>query len=74
MARTLHKHRQSLLAWYDDSISTGPLEGVNNKLKLLQRQAFGSATSNSSNSESSHSIPFTKHSSDKYSPDLPDEP
>ena len=37
----LHKHRQSLLAWYDDSISTGPLEGVNNKLKLLQRQAFG---------------------------------
>ena len=41
MARTLHKHRQSLLAWYDDSISTGPLEGVNNKLKLLQRQAFG---------------------------------
>jgi len=41
MARTLHKHRQSLLAWYDDSISTGPLEGINNKLKLLQRQAFG---------------------------------
>lgn len=41
MARTLHKHRQSLLAWFDDPISTGPLEGVNNKLKLLQRQAFG---------------------------------
>jgi transposase len=41
MARTLHKHRQSLLAWYDDPISTGPLEGVKNKLKLLQRQAFG---------------------------------
>tara|TARA_R110002072_G_C7877076_1_gene527696 strand:+ start:98 stop:1312 length:1215 start_codon:yes stop_codon:yes gene_type:complete len=41
MARTLRKHRQSLLAWYDDPISTGPLEGVNNKLKLLQRQAFG---------------------------------
>ena len=41
MTRTLQKHRQSLLAWYDDPISTGPLEGVNNKLKLLQRQAFG---------------------------------
>ena len=41
MTRTLQKHRTSLLAWYDDPISTGPLEGVNNKLKLLQRQAFG---------------------------------
>jgi len=25
----------------DASISTGPLEGTNNKLNLLQRQAFG---------------------------------
>ena len=41
MANTLRRHRSSLLAWYDDPISTGPLEGVNNKLKLLQRQAFG---------------------------------
>jgi hypothetical protein len=35
MAKTLRKHRASLLAWYDDPISTGPLEGVNNKLKLM---------------------------------------
>jgi transposase len=41
MAKTLRKHRASLLAWYDDPISTGPLEGVNNKLKLMQREAFG---------------------------------
>jgi len=41
MANTLRGHRTHLLAWYDDPISTGPLEGVNNKLKLLQRQAFG---------------------------------
>lgn len=41
MANTLRGHRPHLLAWYDDPISTGPLEGVNNKLKLLQRQAFG---------------------------------
>lgn len=41
MANTLRGHRAHLLAWYDDPISTGPLEGVNNKLKLLQRQAFG---------------------------------
>lgn len=33
--------RPYLLAWYDHPISTGPLEGTNNKIKLLQRQAFG---------------------------------
>ena len=40
-ARTLRTHRQSILAWYEHPISTGPLEGTNNKIKLLQRQAFG---------------------------------
>ena len=34
-------NRRHLLAWYDHPISTGPLEGTNNKIKLLQRQAFG---------------------------------
>jgi transposase len=40
-AKTLQQRRQSLLAWYDYPISTGPLEAVNNKIKLLNRQAFG---------------------------------
>ena len=40
-ARTLAARRASLLAWYDHPISTGPLEAVNNKIKLLNRQAFG---------------------------------
>lgn len=40
-ARTLAARRASLLAWYDYPISTGPLEAVNNKIKLLNRQAFG---------------------------------
>lgn len=40
-ARTLLGHRTGLLAWYHDPISTGPLEGVNNKIKLLQRRAYG---------------------------------
>lgn len=40
-AKTLGSHRNSLLAWYDYPISTGPLEAVNNKIKLLNRQAFG---------------------------------
>lgn len=40
-ARTLSKHRQGIVAWYMHRISTGPLEGTNNKIKLLQRQAYG---------------------------------
>lgn len=40
-AQTLRKHRRGILAWYDHPISTGPLEGTNNKIKLLQRQAYG---------------------------------
>ncbi|WP_437231176.1 transposase [Planctomicrobium sp. SH661] len=39
-ARTLQGHRSGLLAWYHHPISTGPLEGVNNKIKLLQRRAY----------------------------------
>ncbi|HZD04046.1 MAG TPA: transposase [Longimicrobiales bacterium] len=41
MANTLSIHRQGLLAHYDVPISTGPLEGINNKIKTLQRQAYG---------------------------------
>lgn len=40
-AKTLASRRGSLLAWYDYPISTGPLEAVNNKIRLLHRQAFG---------------------------------
>lgn len=40
-ARTLQIHREGILNWYDHPISTAPLEGTNNKIKLLQRQAYG---------------------------------
>lgn len=40
-ARTLKRHRQGILAYYDYRITTGPLEGVNNKIKTLKRQAYG---------------------------------
>ena len=40
-ANTLVLHRKGILAWYDFPISTGPLEGTNNKIKTLQRQAYG---------------------------------
>lgn len=41
MSNTLSVHRVGLLAYYDVPISTGPLEGTNNKIKTLQRQAYG---------------------------------
>ena len=34
-------HAYGLLAWYEHPISTGLLEGVNNKIKTLQRRAYG---------------------------------
>lgn len=40
-ARTLLAHAPGLLAWYDYPISTGPLEGTNNKIKTMQRQHYG---------------------------------
>jgi len=40
-ANTLQGHRSGLLAWYAYPISTGPLEGTNNKIKTLKRQAYG---------------------------------
>jgi transposase len=41
IAKTLDAHRAGLLAYYDYPISTGPLEGTNNKIKTLKRQAYG---------------------------------
>ncbi|MEX2530900.1 MAG: ISL3 family transposase [Gemmatimonadota bacterium] len=41
MSNTLSLYRQGLLAYYDVPISTGPLEGTNNKIKTLQRTAYG---------------------------------
>jgi transposase len=41
LAKTLRRHAQGLLAYYDYPISTGPLEGTNNKIKTMQRQAYG---------------------------------
>jgi transposase len=41
MAATFLSHREGLLNYHRVPISTGPLEGVNNKIKTLQRQAYG---------------------------------
>ena len=40
MARTIANHFHGILAYYDFPISTGPLEGTNNKIKTMKRQAY----------------------------------
>jgi len=40
-AKTLSAHQTGILAYYDYPISTGPLEGFNNKIKTMQRQSYG---------------------------------
>ena len=40
-AKTLRAHAWGILAYYDHPISTGPLEGTNNKIKTMKRQAYG---------------------------------
>jgi transposase len=41
MASSFRMHWKGLLNYHQCPISTGPLEGLNNKIKTLQRQAYG---------------------------------
>jgi transposase len=41
MAKTLEAHRSGLLAYHDVMITSGPMEGTNNKIKTMKRQAYG---------------------------------
>ena len=40
-AGTLKKHAKGILNYFKFRISTGPLEGTNNKIRTMQRQAYG---------------------------------
>lgn len=40
-ANTLAAHRTGILAWYDCHISTAKVEGINNKIKVMKRNAYG---------------------------------
>lgn len=40
-AHTLATHRSGILNYYRYRISTGPLEGTNTKIRVLQRKAYG---------------------------------
>src|SRR3954471_20848359 len=41
MGKTLAAHRSGLLAYYDAMITSGPLEGTNQKIESMKRQAYG---------------------------------
>jgi transposase len=41
MAKALAAHRSGLLAYYDVMLTSGPMEGTNNKIKTMKRQAYG---------------------------------
>jgi transposase len=41
VANSLLAHRTGIFSWYRHPISTGPLEGMNNKIKVLKKQAYG---------------------------------
>jgi transposase len=40
LAETLGRHRSGLLSYFSYRISTGPLEGLNNKIKVLNQQTY----------------------------------
>lgn len=41
LAKSFKKNRKGILNYLKYHISTGPLEGLNNKIKVLKRQAYG---------------------------------
>ena len=41
LADTLGLHMEGILAYYDYRISSGKVEGLNNKIKTIKRQAYG---------------------------------
>ena len=41
IAITMRTYRKGILAWYDCHLSTGKVEGINNKIKVMKRNAYG---------------------------------
>lgn len=41
LAVTLYDARKEILAWYNGRISTAKVEGINNKIKVMKRVAYG---------------------------------
>ena len=41
IANTLLSHRSDIFNYFDFKLSTGPLKGMNNKIKVLKRKMYG---------------------------------
>ena len=41
MGNTIAAHKYGILNWYDHKISSGRVEGTNNKIKVLKRMSYG---------------------------------
>ena len=41
MTVTMKIYKKGILAWYDCHLSTGKVEGINNKIKVMKRNAYG---------------------------------
>lgn len=41
LGKTLLRHMEGILAYFEHRITSGKLEGTNNKIKVLKRQAYG---------------------------------
>ncbi len=41
LARTVRKHAAGILAYLDTKMTNGPVEGFNNKLRVIARRAYG---------------------------------
>ena len=41
MAVTMRNYKKGILVWYDCHLSTGKVEGINNKIKVMKRNAYG---------------------------------
>jgi transposase len=40
-ATMIASHHEGILNYFDHRVSTGMVEGINNKIKVLKRQAYG---------------------------------
>ncbi|MBB3703196.1 transposase, partial [Alloprevotella rava] len=41
VANTIKAKRSGILAWYDAPVTNAMLEGINNKIKVMKRRAYG---------------------------------
>lgn len=41
MAVTVKTYKKGILAWYDCHLAKGKVEGINNKIKVMKRNAYG---------------------------------